>query len=283
MPFKKRSKLPETDRLSQARLSLHVNNCPETIPCREEEFENVQYILESAIVEQKGACLYISGTRVSIVLSQGVPGSGKTATVSSVIRNLEADENVPGILLKILPLVDFDYHVINANKLASPASAVTMLYKYLTGRGDAYVTDSVAAARIQTVLDNLTRPAIVFIGNLTFSYNEIDELDQLMGPTAKSLGQRIIYNFFEWPCQPKSLLITIAVANTMDLPERVMLNKIGSRIGLTRQNFTAYTHEELIVILESLLVGLNVFESDAVTYIARKVAAVSGDARKALV
>jgi origin recognition complex subunit 1 len=103
-----------------------------------------------------------------------------------------------------------------------------------------------------------------------------------MGPTAKSLGQRIIYNFFEWPCQPGSLLITIAVANTMDLPERVMLNKIGSRIGLTRQNFQAYTHDQLIEILESRLVGLDVFDADAVKYIARKVAAVSGDARKAL-
>lgn len=68
----------------------------------------------------------------------------------------------------------------------------------------------------------------------------------------------------------------------MDLPERVMLNKIGSRIGLTRQNFQAYTHDQLIEILESRLVGLDVFDADAVKYIARKVAAVSGDARKAL-
>jgi origin recognition complex subunit 1 len=161
-PKRSRSKQPQptTDNLSKARSSLHVNNCPDVLPCREEEFGNVQYILESAITEQKGACLYISGMHFSHPALtpplKGVPGSGKTATVSRVIRDLESDPDVPA----------FDYHVINANKLASPASAVTLLYKSLSGREEDHVSDSIAAARIQNVLDSLTRPAIVFIGIL---------------------------------------------------------------------------------------------------------------------
>lgn len=37
-------------------------------------------------------------------------------------------------------------------------------------------------------------------------------------------------------------MIVIAIANTMDLPERVMMNRVSSRLGLTRQTFQPYTH-----------------------------------------
>ncbi|KAL3898809.1 MAG: hypothetical protein SGCHY_002491 [Lobulomycetales sp.] len=174
---------------------------------------------------------------------------------------------------------EFDYHVINANKLASPGAAITVLYKHLTKRmaGKAIISDSSAAARIQSVLDKLKRPTVVFI----------DELDQLLGPTARSSGQKVIYNLFEWPSQPRSKLILIAVANTMDLPERVMLNKVRSRLGLTRVNFSPYTHAQLVCILESRLRAISpdergCFDPDAIQIAARKVASVSGDARKAL-
>ena len=55
----------------------------------------------------------------------------------------------------------------------------------------------------------------------------MDELDQLM--TAK---QDVVYNFFNWPTLVASKLIVIAVANTMDLPERVMTGRVRSRLGL---------------------------------------------------
>jgi origin recognition complex subunit 1 len=43
--------------------------------------------------------------------------------------------------------------------------------------------------------------------------------------------QDVIYNFFNWPHVPHSRLIVIAVANTMDLPERELSGKIRSRLG----------------------------------------------------
>lgn len=54
----------------------------------------------------------------------------------------------------------------------------------------------------------------------------MDELDQLV--TKK---QTLIYNMFNWPTRPDSNLIVIAIANTMDLPERVLSNKVASRLG----------------------------------------------------
>ncbi|TGJ78380.1 hypothetical protein E0Z10_g10379 [Xylaria hypoxylon] len=75
-----------------------------------------------------------------------------------------------------------------------------------------------------------------------------------------------------------------AVANTMDLPERTLSNKISSRLGLTRITFPGYNHEQLMRIIQSRLEGVpgNIVEPDAVQFASRKVAAVSGDARRAL-
>ena len=44
----------------------------------------------------------------------------------------------------------------------------------------------------------------------------IDELDALV--TKK---QTLLYNLFDWPCHQASRLLLIAIANTMDLPERL--------------------------------------------------------------
>jgi origin recognition complex subunit 1 len=70
----------------------------------------------------------------------------------------------------------------------------------------------------------------------------------------------------------------------MDLPERTLSNKISSRLGLTRITFPGYNHEQLMRIIQSRLEGVpgNIVESDAVQFASRKVAAVSGDARRAL-
>ena len=105
----------------------------------------------------------------------------------------------------------------------------------------------------------------------------MDELDYLV--TKK---QTVMYNFFDWPNRPHSKLIVLAIANTMDLPERMLTNRISSRIGLKRINFQPYGYKQLIKIVEERLRGLDVMDPAAVELCARKVGAVSGDARRAL-
>jgi len=62
--------------------------------------------------------------------------------------------------------------------------------------------------------------------NLPRSVVLMDELDQLVTPK-----QDVVYNFFNWPTLVGSKLVVIAVANTMDLPERVMTGRVRSRLG----------------------------------------------------
>lgn len=184
-----------------ARSRLHVSAVPSSLPCREGEFSLVYSHLEAAITEGTGNCIYISGT----------PGTGKTATVREVISRLEeavgSDE-----------LDDFIFVEINGMKITDPHQAYSLLWEALKGE---------RASPAQS-LDLLERefnnpsprriPCVVLM----------DELDQLV-----TKNQAVMYNFFNWPTLRHSRLIVLAVANTMDLPERTLSNKISSRLGMS--------------------------------------------------
>ncbi|KAF2964507.1 hypothetical protein GQX73_g9070 [Xylaria multiplex] len=235
-----------------ARAQLHVASVPTTLPCRETEFSIVYSHLEAAITDGSGACIYISGT----------PGTGKTATVREVVSRLDdavrADE-----------LDDFIFVEINGMKITDPHQSYCLLWEALRGQR---VSPSQALDLLEREFNNPSPrrvPCVVLM----------DELDQLV-----TKNQSVMYNFFNWPGLRHSRLIVLAVANTMDLPERTLSNKISSRLGLTRITFPGYNHEQLMKIIQSRLEGVpgNIVEPDAVQFASRKVAAVSGDARRAL-
>ncbi|KAF1956136.1 P-loop containing nucleoside triphosphate hydrolase protein [Byssothecium circinans] len=235
-----------------ARSQLHVSSVPAALPCREEEFSAVYSHLEAAITDGSGSCIYISGT----------PGTGKTATVREVVAQLHAS-----VLSEELD--DFIFVEINGMKVTDPHQSYSLLWEAL--RGDR-VSPSHALELLEREFSTPSPrrvPCVVLM----------DELDQLV-----TKNQSVMYNFFNWPGLRHSRLIVLAVANTMDLPERTLSNKISSRLGLTRITFPGYTHDQLMLIIQSRLEGVpgNIVHPDAVQFAARKVAAVSGDARRAL-
>jgi origin recognition complex subunit 1 len=63
----------------------------------------------------------------------------------------------------------------------------------------------------------------------------VDELDLLV--TRK---QDVIYNLFDWATRKSSKLIIVAIANTMDLAQR-MLPRVASRMGFQQIMFPSYT------------------------------------------
>ena len=40
----------------------------------------------------------------------------------------------------------------------------------------------------------------------------------------------MLYHLFDWPTRVQARLVVLAVANTMDLPERIMMNRVSSRL-----------------------------------------------------
>ncbi|CAO2650463.1 Nn.00g017550.m01.CDS01 [Neocucurbitaria sp. VM-36] len=235
-----------------ARSQLHVSSVPAALPCREEEFSTVYSHLEAAITDGSGSCIYISGT----------PGTGKTATVREVVAQLHAS-------VQAEELDDFIFVEINGMKVTDPHQSYSLLWQALRG-------DRVSPSHALELLEReFSTPSPRRIPCVVL----MDELDQLV-----TKNQSVMYNFFNWPGLRHSRLIVLAVANTMDLPERTLSNKISSRLGLTRITFPGYTHDQLMQIIQSRLEGVpgNIVHSDAVQFAARKVAAVSGDARRAL-
>ncbi|XP_034651981.1 origin recognition complex subunit 1 [Drosophila subobscura] len=237
-------------KLQLAREQLHVSVVPKSLPCREKEFENIYSFLEGKIQDQCGGCMYVSG----------VPGTGKTATVTGVIRTLQrlvAQDKLPG----------FDFLEINGMRLTEPRQAYVQIYKQLTGK-------TVSWEHAHALLEKrFTTPAPRRVTTVLL----VDELDILC-----NRRQDVVYNLLDWPTKAAARLVVVTIANTMDLPERLLMGKVTSRLGLTRLTFQPYTHKQLQEIVTARLGGSEAFKGEAVQLVARKVAAVSGDARRAL-
>ncbi|XP_071953820.1 origin recognition complex subunit 1-like [Antedon mediterranea] len=236
--------------LEQARARLHVSAVPDTLPCREAEFMDVYSFVEGKLLDGTGGCMYISG----------VPGTGKTATVHEVIRclNQEVEQGqVPA----------FHCIEINGMRMTDPHQAPVQILKALTGQK---ATPEHASSLLEKRFSNASkkREPVVLI---------VDELDLLW-----TRRQNVLYNIFDWPTRRHAKLVVIAIANTMDLPERIMMNRVASRLGLTRMTFQPYTFKQLHSIVMSRMKNLKAFDEDAIQLAARKVAALSGDARRAL-
>ncbi|XP_008280087.1 origin recognition complex subunit 1 [Stegastes partitus] len=236
--------------LEEARARLHVSSVPESLPCREQEFQDIYSFVESKIIDGTGGCMYISG----------VPGTGKTATVHEVMRCLQHAADVDEI-------PTFHFIEINGMKMTDPHQAYVQILQNLTGQK---ATADHAAALLEK---RFTNPA----PRKETTVLLVDELDLLW--TRK---QNVMYNLFNWPTQRHARLVVLTIANTMDLPERIMINRVASRLGLTRMSFQPYSFKQLQQIIMSRLNKVKAFEEDALQLVSRKVAALSGDARRCL-
>lgn len=250
IPCRSRPAKQPANSLEEARARLHVSSVPESLPCREQEFQDIYSFVESKVVDGTGGCMYISG----------VPGTGKTATVHEVLRCLQvAAENGE------IPV--FTFIEINGMKMTDPHQAYIQILQRLTGqKATADHAASLLEKRFSSPAPRKETTVLL-----------VDELDLLW--TRK---QNVMYNLFEWPTRRHARLVVLTIANTMDLPERIMINRVASRLGLTRMSFQPYSFKQLQQIISSRLNKIKAFEEDALQLVSRKVAALSGDARRCL-
>jgi origin recognition complex subunit 1 len=177
----------------------------------------------------------------------GVPGTGKTATITEVIRKLQREAKT-----KKIPA--FDYVEINGMRLTEPRQAYVQIYNQLTGGKVSWEqAHSLLEKRFQTKA--LNRKTTVLV---------VDELDILC-----NRRQDVIYNLLDWPTKNGSPLVVVTIANTMDLPERLLISRVTSRLGLTRLTFQPYSHKQLQEVVLARLTGTDIFDKDAVQLVAR--------------
>lgn len=241
--------------LEKAKASLVLATLPKCLPCRNKEMEEISAFIKGAICDDQclGRCLYI----------HGVPGTGKTMSVLSVMKNLKSE-------LEAGSVKPYCFVEINGLKLGTPENIYKVIYEALSGHRVSW------KKALQLLNERFSggskggkeddRPCVLLI----------DELDLLV-----TRNQSVLYNILDWPTKPNSKLVVIGIANTMDLPEK-LLPRISSRMGIQRLCFGPYNYQQLQEIISTRLNGIVAFEKQAVEFASRKVAAVSGDARRAL-
>lgn len=263
-------------RLSRATFALPAQlGTLQKLPCRDPQKERVRVFIRQAV--QSGTngidasrCLYISG----------VPGTGKTATVREVVYDLQM-EAARGDLAR------FKVVEVNAMTLSDPAAAYVELYASITGRRDVAPMHAAQLLEGRFCDVNVAVPtsgrkragAIHSTGITsvdTFVLLILDEMDVLL-----ARKQKVLYDLLEWPTRPQACMAVIGIANTMDLPER-MLPRLGSRLGLNRLVYPPYTREQIEMILNSTLdQSVYKFDEAALRLCSAKIGAVSGDVRRA--
>ncbi|XP_077428053.1 cell division control protein 6 homolog isoform X2 [Vanacampus margaritifer] len=226
--------------LASAKQALHTAT-PERLLSRESECAAIRTFLERTAVRRLPGSLYVSGA----------PGTGKTACLDSVLRDMKDElSHVQTLTVNCMSLRSS--HVIFpllAEKLKVSAGHKG-LQRRLTGPG----------------------PAVLLV---------LDELDQLDSKT-----QDVLYTIFEWPHLPQSRLCLVGIANALDLTDRILPRlQARPRCRPLLLNFPPYSRDQLGAIVQDRLAQAcadGVLDAAAVQFCARKVSAVSGDARKAL-
>lgn len=261
----------EQTELEMIRERLQVSAVPTSLPCREKEFSSIYEFIMGKLADGSGGCIYISGvpgtgtksTRFISYIFYSLTfresrqwnsdekfsiETGKTATVTQVIKTIQNDSKP-----KRLPA--FDYVDINGMRLTEPRQAYVQIYRQLTGKTLAWAqARDLLEARFTAGSKKAIRPTILLV----------DELDIIC-----NRKQDVVYNLFDWTVRKGSRLIAITIANTMDLPERVLKLKVASRLGLTRITFQPYSFKQLQEVVMTRLSGSNCFMADAVQLVAR--------------
>ncbi|KAJ0961169.1 hypothetical protein J5N97_000853 [Dioscorea zingiberensis] len=241
--------------LERAKAMLLLATLPKSLPCRNKEMDEITAFVKGAIYDDQclGWCLYI----------HGVPGTGKTMSVLSVMRNLRSEVDAG-------TMRPYCFIEINGLKLATPENIYKVIYEALSGhrvgwkKALHYLNERFSEGI--KVGKQANQPCVLLI----------DELDLLL-----TRNQSVLYNVLDWPTRSHSKLVIIGIANTMDLPEK-LLPRISSRMGIQRLCFGPYNYQQLQEIILTRLEGSGAFEEQAIEFASRKVAAMSGDARRAL-
>lgn len=186
-------------------------------------------------------------TSASLYVS-GTPGTGKTACLSKIIKKYSRK-------CKMV--------YINCTSLKSPQAVYSKIGEELNIKGN--------KTKIEEHLIRAQKPVLLVL----------DEIDML-----ESKNQSVLYSIFEWPSMKKAKLVLIGIANSLDLTDRI-LPRLQAKCEMKPEllHFAPYSKQQIVDIITKKLEAadvLDVIKGPAMQFLAAKVAAVSGDVRRAL-
>lgn len=223
----------------------------------------------------------------------GLPGTGKTALVRSVLTDVLAMSKSDDATSVVPPRVAF----VNCMAVTHPRQ---IFVKVLTALGEDVkgASESHAEAEAERRMDKLitSQP-----GNCQKTLIVLDEIDHLLRSRAH---QNVLYRLFAWASESQASCALIGIANSLDLTERFVPLLASKGAAPALLHFRPFESQEIVQVIKSRLVGLQarydgeaedeamadvtttspavLFVPAALELASKKIAAATGDLRKAL-
>ncbi|XP_024972728.1 cell division control protein 6 homolog [Cynara cardunculus var. scolymus] len=246
----------DLEQLSAVKEALHVSTSPSMIVCREDEQKRIAEFCKQCLEQEKAGSLYICGC----------PGTGKSLSMENVKGSLavwakETGGQLPEILTISCPSLSSTSEIFN--KILGKSQP----QKKLNGR-------STPLKQLQQLYSKKQQSP-----GMKMMLVIADELDYLI-----TKDRVVLHDLFMLTTLPFSKVILIGIANAIDLADRFLPKLQSLNCKPMVVSFRAYSMEQIIIILKQRLMALPyaVFQPQALELNARKVAAASGDMRKAL-
>ena len=238
------------------------DNSPRLI-ARDSEREELRVLLQSCKNHQNGRSVYISGP----------PGTGKSTVVKEVCNDFDRQIGIRSVY-------------INCMSVSSSRDLCCQLLEELSR----YDQDPIVAPSSR----NLESELFSFLSSLNFQDNSpcvvvLDEVDHLI-----NLDPQILYKLVEWSSAKKSHFVLLAIANALDLTDRLLPKFKATKYRPQLLPFMPYSADQIESIITFKLRSLirhddhptaNEFipfiSPPAIKLCAKKVAAYAGDLRKA--
>ncbi|KAI5358543.1 Putative AAA+ ATPase domain, P-loop containing nucleoside triphosphate hydrolase [Septoria linicola] len=234
---------------NQARQLFARCSDPGKLVGRDSEREGLSTFITAAVASKSTGCLYVSGP----------PGTGKSALLNEIIEEQTKDGSIP-------------VSVVNCMSVRSTKDLSQKLSEDLSLREDAGF-EYLKSVFVRGKAKDKKKYLVV-----------LDEVDILV-----DLDLELLYSLFEWSMQPTSRLVLIGIANALDLTDRFLPRLKARNLKPELLPFMPYTAAQIAEVITSKLKSLGSADSTtipflhpaAIQFCAKKVAAQTGDLRKA--
>ncbi|XP_022730791.1 cell division control protein 6 homolog B-like [Durio zibethinus] len=255
-PMKKNWNPKDFEQMRAVKEALHVSTAPSTVVCRQYEQKRVLEFCKVCVAQEKAGSLYVCGC----------PGTGKSLSMEKVKQQVIEWATMEG-------LQSPEVLAMNCTSLANTSDIFSKILgkhqpkKKLTGS----TSPSQHLQNLYSSKQSLSGSKMMLI--------IADELDYLI-----TKDRAVLHDLFMLTTFPFSKCILLGIANSIDLADRFLPRLQSLNCKPMVVTFRAYSKDQILSILQERLSVLPyiVFQQQALELCARKVAAASGDMRKAL-
>ncbi len=234
---------------NEARQVFAKGSAPTVLFGRENERTELKDFVSTRVQSKKSGCIYVSGP----------PGTGKSAFVNKICSEVCSETSVKTGYINCMS-------VKNATDLYR-----TLLEEFVD------ITEIVEGEEMNAL-------KTLFMQKKTPYLVTLDEVDHLL-----ELDVDLLYNIFEWSLQKSSGLVLVGIANALDFTDRFLPRLKARGLKPDLLPFLPYTAAQISSVITSKLKALVSVESShlpfihptAIMFLSKKVAAQSGDLRKA--